>query len=590
MLYSWCVYVDETVKKHFPILLRAIPIGLKSRFSLESGKLLNDNTEQQRVALSVDLPRKCRGVVDLDRWKASELRQLLLYIGPVVLRDILHPDVYECFMLFTFFHNTTPIYQLTFPRFLCQNLLLFLAPSELGHLKHYIHGSKPPAVQLYRRQVGRVGLDAVEREIFLDDVGLRLRPSVCSWGCRFLKNLPDNCILFDGQPAVIVDFSTDINEYQIFKTVLTFYTHALISTDVLVFQCSDLQNTRLFASVDRISCKCLSFSRKVIRIYIPILRTLIDYTLTTGTQPAVIVDFSTDINEYQIFKTVLTFYTHALISTDVLVFQCSDLQNTRLFASVDRISCKCLSFSRKVIRIYIPILRTLIDYRARTRCFGIAASSCSVKNVLDSFPDAMGAQQEAFDSEEQNDERLLRQSMRKQYVYQSYYNGCSTKKRLSSDFTDGSDHDSSGDSTLCANIVISSPTPKRLCTNPTAIISSIIPVQDAAPVLGDAPMTCGTYGLFHHHYLESISSSTYKTLSAVGDPEPHSSTPILRTNCPNSKASVISPDLANLILNATSEKFPNTNLRQIKEIAYRWLENERQKVRKRLQRATKSDK
>ncbi|KER21704.1 hypothetical protein T265_15027, partial [Opisthorchis viverrini] len=87
----------------FLILLRAMPIGHKARLSLESWNLLNANIEQQSLALSIDFPRKCRGVVDLDRWKASELRQFLLYIGPVVLRDILHPDVYECFMLFTFF-------------------------------------------------------------------------------------------------------------------------------------------------------------------------------------------------------------------------------------------------------------------------------------------------------------------------------------------------------------------------------------------------------------------------------------------------------------------------------------------------------
>ncbi|GAA51575.1 hypothetical protein CLF_106398 [Clonorchis sinensis] len=45
--------------------------------------------------------------------------------------------------------------------------------SELGHLKHYMHGPKPPAVQLYRRLVERVELDAVEGGIFLDDSSTR---------------------------------------------------------------------------------------------------------------------------------------------------------------------------------------------------------------------------------------------------------------------------------------------------------------------------------------------------------------------------------------------------------------------------------
>ncbi|KER31013.1 hypothetical protein T265_02689 [Opisthorchis viverrini] len=360
--------------------------------------------------------------------------------------------------------------------------------SELGQLKHYIHGPKLPAVQLYRRLAERVGLDAVERKIFLDDVGLRLRPSATA-GCHrfiqrdvfFRKIFPDNCILLDGQPVVIVDFSGDTIEYQKFKTVFPFYTHVLISTDLLVFQCSDLQHTRPFASVNQISRKCLSLSCRDTRIYFPILHTLIDYILCTNLLRGTLPKYPLKSCTYEVYR-----------------------------------QCK-------------------------------------------TFPDALSAQKEALDSghtasAEPNDERLVRQSRRKQNVYQSYYDGCSTKKRLPSDFTNGSDRDSSGDITLFASIVISPPTPKRLCTKPTATISSIIPVQDASPVPRDAPMLRGTYVLFHYHHLESISSSTYTTLPAVDDPEPRSFTPILRTNSSNSKASVISPDMANLILNEESRE------------------------------------
>ncbi|GAA48742.1 ribosome biogenesis protein NSA2 [Clonorchis sinensis] len=208
--------------RKFLILLRATPIGHKARLSLESWNLLNDTIQKQSVVLSADFPRKCRGVVDLDRWKASELRQFLLYIGPVVLRDILHPDVYECFMYFsvTTFIGCSPFFAQHYadflidvskvavskfavifgPNHLVYNIHLFSHlfnfvklygcldrfscfpyESELGHLKHYIHGPKPPAVQLYRRLAERVELDAVEGGIFLDDVGLPLRPSATCW-------------------------------------------------------------------------------------------------------------------------------------------------------------------------------------------------------------------------------------------------------------------------------------------------------------------------------------------------------------------------------------------------------------------------
>ncbi|KER23665.1 hypothetical protein T265_08516 [Opisthorchis viverrini] len=284
--------------RKFLILLRAMPMEHKARLYLESWNLLNDNSEQQSLALSIDLPRKCRGVVDLDRWKAAELRQFLLYIEPVVLRDILHSDVYECFMYFSAVHlfsqhfadfliDVSKVAVSKFaaifgPSHLVYNIHLFSHlfnfaklygcldrfssfpyESELSHLKRYIYGPKHPAAELYRRLSERVGLDAVERKVFFDDVGLRLRQSATA-GCHrffhkdvvFSKIFPDNCILLDGQPAVIVDFSGDTIEYQKFKTALSFCTHVLISTEDLVFQCSYLQHTRLFASVDQISCKC----------------------------------------------------------------------------------------------------------------------------------------------------------------------------------------------------------------------------------------------------------------------------------------------------------------------------------------------
>ncbi|GAA54042.1 hypothetical protein CLF_111970, partial [Clonorchis sinensis] len=203
--------------------------------------------------------------------------------------------------------------------------------SELGHLKDYIHGPKPPAVQPCRRLVERFGLDAVEEGIFLDDVGLPLRPSA-TCGCHrfphkgviFSKNFPDNRILLD-----------------------------------------------------------------------------------------------------------------------------------------------------------------------------------------ETFADALSVQQEALASgytfsAEQHEEGLLRGAKCKQYVHHSYYDGCSKKKRLASDFTNESETGYSADTTSLASVVINPPAPKR-------------------------------------------------------------------------------PD-------ATTEKFPNTNLRQTKGTVHRWLENERHKVRKRLQRATDIDK
>lgn len=45
-----------------------------------------------------DFSRKSREIQDISRWKATELRLFLLYIGPVVLKDIINTDCYTHFM------------------------------------------------------------------------------------------------------------------------------------------------------------------------------------------------------------------------------------------------------------------------------------------------------------------------------------------------------------------------------------------------------------------------------------------------------------------------------------------------------------
>lgn len=61
-----------------------------------------DSISQQLIALRGKLPsefaRQPRGLQDLDRWKATELRQFLLYTGPVVLRNVLSPERYKHFL------------------------------------------------------------------------------------------------------------------------------------------------------------------------------------------------------------------------------------------------------------------------------------------------------------------------------------------------------------------------------------------------------------------------------------------------------------------------------------------------------------
>ena len=51
------------------------------------------------VSLPKEFARKPRALREIDRWKATEFRQFLLYTGPAALINKLHQDVYKNFLL-----------------------------------------------------------------------------------------------------------------------------------------------------------------------------------------------------------------------------------------------------------------------------------------------------------------------------------------------------------------------------------------------------------------------------------------------------------------------------------------------------------
>nr|XP_055051614.1 uncharacterized protein LOC129437480 [Misgurnus anguillicaudatus] len=52
-------------------------------------------------AMPAEFARQPRSLTELDRWKATELQQFLLYTGPLVLKDVLSPDHYHHFLSLT---------------------------------------------------------------------------------------------------------------------------------------------------------------------------------------------------------------------------------------------------------------------------------------------------------------------------------------------------------------------------------------------------------------------------------------------------------------------------------------------------------
>lgn len=85
---------------------------LHCRISSIQASMVSDRLLTLRSYIPSEFARRPRALADRCRWKATELRQFLLYTGPVVLNGVLQPQIYDNFMLLS-----VAVYILASPEF-----------------------------------------------------------------------------------------------------------------------------------------------------------------------------------------------------------------------------------------------------------------------------------------------------------------------------------------------------------------------------------------------------------------------------------------------------------------------------------------
>ncbi|KAJ8050130.1 hypothetical protein HOLleu_03208 [Holothuria leucospilota] len=87
------------------VMRRLLKLWIKGPLKTRQGPQAIRGISASLLALRMNIPlefaRKPRALRDLERWKATEFRQFLLYTGPVVLRHCIPSKLYKNFMLFS---------------------------------------------------------------------------------------------------------------------------------------------------------------------------------------------------------------------------------------------------------------------------------------------------------------------------------------------------------------------------------------------------------------------------------------------------------------------------------------------------------
>lgn len=73
--------------------------NIRVRYRSRLINMMSDHLISLKPFVPVELNRKPRSLNELQRWKATELRTFLVYVGPLILKDVLDLAVYEHFAL-----------------------------------------------------------------------------------------------------------------------------------------------------------------------------------------------------------------------------------------------------------------------------------------------------------------------------------------------------------------------------------------------------------------------------------------------------------------------------------------------------------
>lgn len=302
------------------VMRKLLYLWIKGPLHVRIGRQAVDRLSETLVYFREQAPlefsRKPRSLAYLDRWKATELRQFLLYTGMVSLHGVLDDVLYNNFMLLsvamyillspqlclkysdfasellkTFVSNFGDIYGKQFLTYNVHatvhlaseakihgpldNVSGFVFENHLGKLKKLIRKPHAPLQQIIRRLSERclavqcTALEVLQKEHCMGPVPSQF--TICrqfreyhTHDCTVTLSHKDNCVLIGRDVALVRNFLLLEHDmfvvFQKFAHLTAFYTYPVDSVEFDVFRVADLDKHLHVAAVSAIRNKCVILS------------------------------------------------------------------------------------------------------------------------------------------------------------------------------------------------------------------------------------------------------------------------------------------------------------------------------------------
>jgi len=311
---------------------------LNVRLQSSVSKQLSSSLLNLRTYIPCEFSRKPRGVNELSRFKATELRQLLIYTGQIIFKKYLNADCYKHFMALNIsmtilLSDNMDNYYVEYARNLLNYFVQNFEMIYSRHLMSYnVHGLLHISDD-YKHFGALDNISAFPFENYLKSLKKMVR--------KHDKPLQQIVKRFNERNQIQGNISKKINEFPYLKSI---HTEGPLLQNINGLQYKKLYLKNITIKVDKIADSFfLTKTFDVVKVYNIV-------TLNSTYNDIIIVG--------KVFETKRAFYESPISSTVFNIYEVDDLSYSYLYWSFDNIKNKVMMIEWDSKKIAIPIIHS----------------------------------------------------------------------------------------------------------------------------------------------------------------------------------------------------------------------------------------